>query len=169
MTPQITTHSPGSAGSSLLVLPAHHTRAADSPNLPSCPHSQLHFSNTFSFTTPFFLPHPLPTHHTHYPSAHTTAPNPLSHKVPQNSPATSPHLTLSYTSSPPTPPPSQQTQTTTKLNTLQHNIDGITNKIQQFKHHLLQHNIHIAAIQETKLKDRHNATHLNFLDTQHSK
>ena len=83
--------------------------------------------------------------------------------VPRNSIKTLPHDFFSGSSPPLTPScpslsstssPNQKTHAITRLNILQHDIDGIINKL-QLRHHLLQHGIHIAIIQEIKLKNKH--------------
>ena len=59
-------------------------------------------------------------------------------------------------STPPPPPPPQPPQPTTNIqqadiNILQLNLNGIGNKLEELKNFLKKHNIHIAALQETKL------------------
>ena len=55
--------------------------------------------------------------------------------------------------SPPNRPQAQHRRPNNKINIIQININGIKNKHQETKHLLKHHQIHVATIQETKLKD----------------
>ena len=107
MTPQITTHSLGSPGSPLPMLPEPHTQ----PYPSSSPHSQLHSCNTFPLTPFLLLPIPSPTHHTHY--------------------LTTPHAFLSFPTTHPTTQPTNTNHHKTKHTTTQHRRDHKQNKTTQ--------------------------------------
>ncbi|XP_076062668.1 uncharacterized protein LOC143037903 isoform X1 [Oratosquilla oratoria] len=99
-------------------------------------------------------PTPLPTPNFPLPLPPISTPLPLSPISPF--PPSDPDPTPSPL--PPQPQPQTATYNTYKthnINILQHNIDGINTKKHELEHFLKQHNIHIAILQETKLRHSH--------------
>ena len=103
-----------------------------------------------------------PTHNITHPTpgspqpAMGTTPPPPSPPPPPPSPPPNPNPILAPTPPPPPPPPQLAHAHRHRLNILQLNINGIQNKHMELKTFLKQHNVHIATIQETKLRPHNN-------------
>ena len=122
--------------------------SSTSSSIPSATPSISSVSSSITSTLPTTSSNPPPKTSTRQPILSTsTSTNPPSSSSPPSSP---PHP--STTTIPQQPPDSNNTN----LNLLQINLNGIKGKISELLHLMSTNNIHIAAIQETKLTEKSN-------------